>query len=164
MIGGGDWAQDRLVPDCIRALREGKPVVVRNPGSTRPWQHVLEPLSGYLTLAAALLREKSDPALCSAFNFGPGDGSTRSVRALVLALLRHWPGQWEKAADSAAPHEAGKLDLAIDKAVRLLHWKPIWSFEETVEKTVSWYRRQSEGGDPWDLTNAQIQKYFGVAP
>ena len=143
VIGGGDWAQDRLVPDCMRALRKGGTIEVRNPDSTRPWQHVLEPLSGYLTLAAALARAKPDPALCSAFNFGPSAGSTRSVRDLVTALLRHWPGKWREVVDTAGPHEAGKLDLAIDKAGSLLGWKPTWSFDETVEQTVHWYRRYS---------------------
>jgi CDP-glucose 4,6-dehydratase len=164
VIGGGDWAEDRLVPDCVRALQKGAIITVRNPGSTRPWQHVLEPLSGYLTLAAALARDGSNPALCSEFNFGPGDGSTRSVRDLVSALLLHWPGQWRAAADHAAPHEAGKLDLAIDKAARLLQWKPVWSFDQTVEQTVSWYRRNFEGGCAWDLTSAQIRKYLDVSP
>jgi CDP-glucose 4,6-dehydratase len=164
VIGGGDWAEDRLVPDCIRALQKGGAIMVRNPGSTRPWQHVLEPLSGYLTLAAALMGEKASPAFCSSFNFGPRAGSTRSVRDLVLAILHHWPGEWREAADSIAPHEAGKLDLAIDKVAQLLGWKPAWSFDETVEQTVSWYRRHSEGGCAWDLTTAQIQKYLGVSP
>jgi CDP-glucose 4,6-dehydratase len=163
VIGGGDWAEDRLVPDCIRALQKGEVILVRNPGSTRPWQHVLEPLSGYLTLAAALAREGSNSELCSAFNFGPAHGSTRSVRDLVAAILRHWPGKWQEAVNAAAPHEASKLNLAIDKAARLLKWKPVWSFDETVAQTVSWYRQNFAGGGAWDLTRAQIRKYLEVS-
>jgi CDP-glucose 4,6-dehydratase len=162
VIGGGDWGEDRLVPDCVRALRDGLTIKIRNPASTRPWQHVLEPLSGYLVLAAALADGKAEG--CSAFNFGPGDGSTRSVGDLVTAILRRWPGKWEEIADFSAPHEARRLDLAIDKAAHALDWKPMWSFDETVEQTVSWYRNHFEGGSAWDLTLVQIQSYFGARP
>ncbi len=159
VLGGGDWAEDRLVPDCIRALRQGGTIRVRNPQSTRPWQHVLEPLSGYLTLAAALRREPGDPALASAFNFGPGVSSNRPVRDLVEAIVRHWPGKWEETPDDAAVHEAGKLNLAPDKAFHLLGWRPVWAFEETIRQTVEWYRRQAEGAGAWDLTVGQIRRY-----
>ncbi len=165
VIGGGDWAVDRLVPDCLRALQKGEIIRVRNPDSTRPWQHVLEPLSGYLTLAAALLWEPDNRALSSAFNFGPGTASNRSVRDLVTAILRYWPGQWEDATAPDAFHEAGKLNLATDKALHLLGWQPVWPFEETVKQTVAWYRRYHEGAEPWDLTVGQIQDYLAcVSP
>jgi CDP-glucose 4,6-dehydratase len=163
VIGGGDWAEDRLVPDCLRALQKGETIRVRNPDSTRPWQHVLEPLGGYLVLAAALARPGADPALATAFNFGPGISSNRPVSDLVEEILRHWPGRWESCADAAAPHEAGKLNLATEKAFHLLGWQPVWDFEETVKQTVEWYRREAEGADAWGLTAAQIAHYVACA-
>ncbi len=159
VIGGGDWAQDRLVPDCLRALREGRTVRVRNPASTRPWQHVLEPLGGYLVLAAAMARDGADPALASAFNFGPGLASNRTVGELVESILQRWPGRWETAPDPAGPHEAGKLNLATDKAFHLLGWQPAWAFDETVARTVEWYRREGKGEEAWALTAEQIGHY-----
>lgn len=160
VIGGGDWAKDRIVPDCIRSLTKGEAIPVRNKVATRPWQHVLEPLSGYLLLAAriyeqaldstnrppvsGLLSPQSGPStldpLCSAFNFGPALESNRTVDDLVTELLKHWPGTWEDQSDPNAPHEAGKLNLATDKAAHLLNWFPVWNFEQTVKQTISWYR------------------------
>jgi len=139
VIGGGDWAQDRIVPDCIRALQCGNPIPVRNPKATRPWQHVLEPLSGYLLLAARIYGASLDD-LCSAFNFGPRHESNRSVAEMVQEILTHWPGTWEDKSELGAPHEAGRLNLAIDKAFHLLAWQPVWSFGQAVAKTVEWYR------------------------
>jgi CDP-glucose 4,6-dehydratase len=163
VIGGGDWAKDRLVPDCVRALKSGEVVKVRNPASTRPWQHVLEPLSGYLFLAAALSRSDASPELASAFNFGPDAASHRTVRDVVEAVLRHWPGRWQDASDAASLHEAGKLSLATGKASRLLGWKPVWNFDQTVDQTVAWYRRHAEGASAWELTKAQIHDYLEQA-
>jgi CDP-glucose 4,6-dehydratase len=184
VIGGGDWALDRIVPDCIRAIRAGKPVPVRNKTSTRPWQHVLEPLSGYLTLAAALTREfphrnegdevdeNKEPRtknqeqgthieeLSSAFNFGPALSSNRTVADLVQEILLHWPGHWEDRSDPQAPHEAGKLNLATDKAFHLLAWQPRWDFPTTIQKTVEWYLKAHEGHNPADLTQRQIVEYM----
>lgn len=199
VIGGGDWAEDRIVPDLVRALKAGQPVPVRNKTSTRPWQHVLEPLSGYLRLAAGLAAASrvehgagsvahdapgathASPApstplalaphggaqpfhlstaeLCSAFNFGPHLESNRTVKDLVEEALRHWPGRWEDRSDPQAPHEAGKLNLVWDKAHHLLGWSPRWSFAETVEKTMAWYRAAAEGADPAELTRRQIAEY-----
>jgi CDP-glucose 4,6-dehydratase len=172
IIGGGDWAQDRIVPDCIRALQRGEAIHVRNPDSTRPWQHVLEPLNGYLTLASrlqALLhpppgQPRGEPRaglsrLCSAFNFGPALSSNRPVSALVNELLRHWPGTWRHNQDPAAPHEAGLLNLATDKAFHLLGWQPRWNFERTVQETVGWYR-QTPNTDVRDYTRKQITDFF----
>jgi CDP-glucose 4,6-dehydratase len=142
VIGGGDWAPDRLLPDCIRALQARQPIPVRNPSSVRPWQHVLEPLSGYLCLAAALTGlPRCDSTLCSAFNFGPRHDASRTVAALVEEVLNHWPGTWKDTSDPAAPHEAALLRLSIDKAQALLGWSPVWGFARTVEQTVSWYRQ-----------------------
>jgi CDP-glucose 4,6-dehydratase len=144
VIGGGDWAKDRLVPDCIRALQKNQPIPVRNPRATRPWQHVLEPLSGYLWLGASLaepkLRRCDLSLLASPFNFGPNRDAHRTVEELVEEVLRHWPGTWRDKTDPKAPHEAGCLQLSTDKAAGLLRWFPIWSFSEAVEKTVEWYR------------------------
>lgn len=145
VIGGGDWATDRLVPDCVRALRDGREVLVRNPDSTRPWQHVLEPLSGYLTLGMRQ-REALDTGtrddrmrLSSAFNFGPDSSSVRSVGELVEEVITHLPGLWARAVSAAAPHEAGQLSLASEKASQLLHWRPVWGFAETVRQTMGGY-------------------------
>jgi len=146
VIGGGDWAQDRIVPDCIRALQRSDPISIRNPNATRPWQHVLEPLSGYLSLSARILQASHTPepsigdSLCSAFNFGPRHESNRSVAELVQEILKHWPGSWKDKSERNPPHEAGRLNLAIDKAFHFLGWQPAWDFEKAVAKTVEWYR------------------------
>ncbi len=158
VIGGGDWAEDRITPDIVRALAKGQPVGVRNPAAVRPWQHVLEPLSGYLTLAERLYRS-DDPTLASAFNFGPEPGDTRTVSALVDEALKHWSGQREAATQADAPHEAGLLSLTIDRAAAVLGWRPRWRFEDTVAATIDWYRQVENGADPLALTEAQIEAY-----
>lgn len=157
VVGGGDWAKDRIVPDCIRALQNSQPIPVRNPIATRPWQHVLEPLSGYLWLAASLTR---DPSLAAAFNFGPTHESNRTVAALVQEILKHWPGRWEDKSDPQAVHEAGLLQLSIDKAHASLGWSPVWSFPTAIEQTVKWYR---EPVRKRELTAAQIAEYAAKA-
>lgn len=165
VIGGGDWAKDRIVPDCIRALREGQPIPVRNKVATRPWQHVLEPLAGYLWLAGALsglhppFYNFSLGQYISGFNFGPSLNSNRTVAELVSAVLKYWPGQWVDMSDPAAVHEAKLLNLAIDKAFHLLNWSPTWDFQETVHQTVDWYRQVDAGGDPAEVTRSQITSY-----
>ncbi len=168
VIGGGDWAVDRILPDTVRALTKGETILVRNPASTRPWQHVLEPLSGYLHLAAVIsspaseLGRRLQQSDCS-FNFGPYLDSNRSVGQLVEEILRHWPGTWENLGDPNAPHEASLLNLAIDKAYHLLAWKPVWDFEQCVEKTVAWYRMVNDGGDSLTVTDGQITEYEAAA-
>ena len=166
VIGGGDWAQDRIVPDCVRALRENTPVPVRNKVATRPWQHVLEPLSGYLQLAARLAANHGLPlppeTYQSGFNFGPALTSNKTVAELVLEILKHWPGTWEDRSDPSAPHEAVKLNLATDKAFHLLDWEPRWDFQQTVQHTVEWYRSAAGCRSTAEfraLTSAQIQSY-----
>jgi CDP-glucose 4,6-dehydratase len=156
VIGGGDWAADRILPDAIRALAAAEPVAVRNPSATRPWQHVLEPLGGYLLLAEKLLREEAEPG---AFNFGPSLEANRSVRELVEAALAQWPGSWRDLSDPTAPHEAGRLHLQIDKAHHQLGWQPHWNFSTTVERTVSWYRRVHEGASPLECCLADLEAY-----
>lgn len=165
VIGGGDWAEDRIVPDAVRALAKDRPIPVRNPAATRPWQHVLEPLGGYLLLAARLACESPGVAphesLRGAFNFGPRPESNRTVRDVVEEILKHWPGTWEDRSDPAAPHEAGLLNLAHEKAFHLLGWGPGWDFAETLRRTVSWYRDIARGGNPVMLTLSQIHDYVG---
>jgi CDP-glucose 4,6-dehydratase len=119
VIGCGDWAADRIVPDAMRALGCGEPIGVRNPAATRPWQHVLEPLSGYLCLAERL---SAGASLADAFHFGPLLEVNHSVRELVEEALRHWPGTWIDQNDAKAPHEASLLNLLIDKAHHQLGW------------------------------------------
>ena len=141
VIGGGDWAADRIVPDAIRACVAGKPISVRHPQATRPWQHVLEPLAGYLTLAQRLYAEP----LChsKAYNFGPAAAANRTVQELVEHLLPHWPGAagWRDVSQPGAPHEAGLLHLVADRAQQQLGWRPRWDFATTVARTAGWYHR-----------------------
>lgn len=165
VVGGGDWALDRIVPDCIRALQRKEAIAVRNKVATRPWQHVLEPLSGYLWLAAVL----SDPALllgarpsglAGAFNFGPANQSNRTVADLVQEVLKGWPGSWVDRSDPKASHEATLLNLSTDKAFHLLKWRPLWSFEETVAETVGWYRAVDvAAAEARTVTTRQIAAY-----
>lgn len=157
VIGGGDWAEDRIVPDAMRALAAGEPIPVRHPSATRPWQHVLEPLNGYLVLAERLASAGSRYA--SSFNFGPSLDSNRSVRELVEAALQHWPGNWQDLSDPAAPHEAGRLHLQIDKAHHQLSWRPRWDFATTVARTVAWYRAVHEGASALDCCLSDLEAY-----
>lgn len=166
VIGGGDWAIDRIMPDCIRALEQGKPIYVRNKTATRPWQHVMEPLSGYLWLAALLSRPDLRPSesrlLCSAFNFGPTSEANRSVAKVVEAVLDHWPGEWVDKSDPNAVHEANSLHLVIDKARELLGWTPVLKFSETIAQTVKWYRFAKECNELYaisEFTSQQIADY-----
>jgi len=164
VIGGGDWAMDRIVPDIMRCVFEGKPVPVRNKLSTRPWQHVLEPLSGYLWLAALMslpgIMPHPNISLSSAFNFGPPLDSNRTVCDLVNGFLRHLQGTWVDASNPHEPHEASKLNLAIDKAFHLLGWNPTWCFETCVEQTALWYRSVRDGQDPISVTESCIERYL----
>jgi CDP-glucose 4,6-dehydratase len=160
VIGGGDWALDRIVPDCIRALRAGESIPVRNKIATRPWQHVLEPLSGYLWLAAELDR---NPHLASAFNFGPALSSNRTVAELVMEILKHKAGVWIDASDPHAVHEASKLNLATDKAFHLLQWQPVWNFEQTIAVTAEWYLQEPASTNIQALTQGHIRSYQSAA-
>jgi len=168
VIGGGDWAEDRIVPDSIRALSAGKSIPVRNPNFTRPWQHVLEPLSGYLLLGARLeeaRRKKSTTEIArfaQAFNFGPEPDANRSVRELVEEVLHYWPGSWAQVHQESHLKEAPLLSLAIEKAKETLGWRPRWNFAETVHQTVSWYREYSSHKSTMiDFTQKQISAYAG---
>lgn len=159
VIGGGDWSNDRIVPDCLRALRNSEPIVLRRPQSTRPWQHVLEPLGGYMALAAALVR---DPARFSgAWNFGPDGEATQTVHALAQKIIECWgSGKIEIRGVASDPHEAGLLHLNCDKARHVLGWRPRWDFDATVSKTVDWYRAVLAGEPAVKVSNEQIECYM----
>jgi CDP-glucose 4,6-dehydratase len=162
VIGGGDWAQDRIVPDCMRALRAGSPLHLRNPSARRPWQHVLEPLAGYLLLAEKLHLAADPTHLMGAFNFGPVTASNRTVADLAAEIFKDWPGQARHHAETGAPHEAGELNLAIEKAFHRLGWSPRWDFARTVQETVRWYRACPPGATAEGLcafTLGQIEAY-----
>lgn len=163
VIGGGDWALDRIVPDCMRALLDGNQINVRNPLATRPWQHVLEPLGGYLLLGEKLLKTSDSKGLepfCGGFNFGPLIGSNKTVERLVSEVLSVWgSGSWTFEKQHAV-HEASLLNLTIDKAYHLLGWQPVWDFKETIRRTVEWYRVcQDMPEEIPQLTLQQISDY-----
>lgn len=161
VIGGGDWALDRILPDCIRSLQKNEPIGVRNPLATRPWQHVLEPLSGYLWLAAQLV---GCPQLAEAFNFGPDEDSNRTVGELVSELLKHRPGKWMDQSNPNAPHEARLLQVCSEKAHRLLGWSPVWGFAEAVRETVQWYQNaECDPGCVQAITRRQLDAYTAAA-
>lgn len=159
VMGGGDWSPDRIVPDCIRALKEEQPIRLRHPDATRPWQHVLEPLAGYLVLAQSLT---DDPGrFRGSYNFGPDTATLKTVRELAESIIREWGGGSIELVESEKGYaEAGLLHLNSDKARQMLGWRPRWDFQETVEKTVGWYREYLKGSDPLRLTRTQIQEYM----
>jgi CDP-glucose 4,6-dehydratase len=164
VIGGGDWAADRIVPDCVRAWSSDNLVELRNPNSTRPWQHVLEPLSGYLALAAEL--HQKDELHGEPFNFGPPAHQNSTVLSLVKAMSGHWDKvRWEdNSGDEKEPYESGLLKLNCDKALYHLNWQAILSFQETVKMTAEWYCSYYE--DPStirDVTLAHIGEYESMA-
>ena len=166
VIGGGDWARDRLVPDAIKSLAAGEPIPVRNPQAVRPWQFVLEPLSGYLWLAARLWQQGDE--LASGWNFGPNDDVIMNVGEIATRLAGRWgSGSWQDRADSSfsAPHEANYLQLDCSKARRLLDWFPVYGIEQAIDATVAWYKYyyQHPGGNAYDLTLAQIIDYVRQA-
>lgn len=165
VIGGGDWAMDRIIPDSIRALQHHEAIPVRNPAATRPWQHVLEPLSGYLWLAASLSAANDmRSTLETAFNFGPEKEANRNVGELADEVLKHWPGRWEDKSDPRAHHEAKLLMLSIARAKTMLCWKPIWNFETAIARTVEWYRGVNQNAaEAEDLTLRQIAEYEDTA-
>lgn len=165
VIGGGDWSEDRIVPDCVRAWSCGETVKLRRPGATRPWQHVLESLSGYLALAMDLhddARLHGEP-----FNFGPPAQENHTVGALVAAMAQHWDrARWEDISDRVGgPYESGYLKLNCDKAFHHLHWRSIWDFEATVRETALWYRRyyETQGACIAEFTEHQIATYSASA-
>lgn len=161
VIGGGDLAVDRIVPDIIRARETRRPLAVRNPSATRPWQHVLEPLSGYLWLGACLASSRlaaRPDEVATNFNFGPDAEAVRNVGNLVEGFVRAWP-DLRVEAGPPGPHEAARLSLSIAKAARVLGWKPVWDFSRTVERTAGWYANPN----PASACAADIDAYVGAA-
>lgn len=158
VIGGGDWAADRLVPDILRALSAGQPVAVRNPGAVRPWQHVLEPLCGYLSLAQALYI--SGPKYAGAWNFAAEEADARPVRWIVERFLAHWGGaaSWREE-PGEHPHETNMLRLDASKARAALGWKPRWPLPKTIEKIVEWHQGFLRGAEMHALSQSQIRAY-----
>jgi CDP-glucose 4,6-dehydratase len=158
VIGGGDWAADRLVPDVLSAFAQGRAAHIRNPNAVRPWQHVLEPLSGYLSLCEHLYRNPSDFA--GAWNFGPREEDAQPVRWVVERLAATWGSDatWDFDT-SQQPHEAHYLKLDISKARTELNWRPRWALGQALEKTVAWYRSHSDGAVTRNLTIEQIGAY-----
>jgi CDP-glucose 4,6-dehydratase len=164
VIGGGDWALDRIVPDCITACSLNKIVELRNPKATRPWQHVLEPLSGYLNLAYKLNLDDSFHG--EPFNFGPPANQNNSVGELVVEMSKYWNNiKWKDVSSNyGGPYESGLLKLNCDKALHYLKWKAIWDFETTIKNTVMWYKSYYEDNvDMKKLTENQINSYMSQA-
>lgn len=159
VIGGGDWAEDRLMPDIIRAFQAGHPVTIRHPDAVRPWQHVLEPLSGYLLLAERLWTE--GPVYAEGWNFGPREEDAQPVHWLVERLAALWGegAGWRQDGDPH-PHEANYLKLDCAKAHEQLGWRPRWNLERALAETVAWYRAHQAGEDLQAVTLAQIESYW----
>lgn len=158
VIGGGDWAKDRIIPDIVRALSTDKPVKVRNPSAVRPWQHVLEPLGGYLLLGARLAAEPIRYG--GSWNFGPHLQDTLPVSSLVDVALQAWgAGKYETPALVKQPHEAGLLKLDISKALNELGWQPRYSAADSIRKTIAWYKALANGVATADLVQTDIEAY-----
>lgn len=159
VIGGGDWSLDRLVPDIIRQLSKGCDIEIRNPNSIRPWQHVVEPLFGYMQLGVMLT---SNPLLYSnAYNFGPSSTDVLSVEEVVLKAIKFWgTGNYKKDLNKNNPHEAGVLKLDISKALDELNWKPILDSSESIERTIKWYKNYNNGHSAIDLMKTDIDFYL----
>ena len=156
VIGGGDWQKDRLIPDCIKALENNKPIEIRNSSFTRPWQHVLEPLSGYLLLASKMYQEPGK--LSGAWNFGPNYESVVSVGEIVSMIIEKWEnGKWLDISNKSEPHEANLLSLDISKARNLLNWQPKWDIQKCIEKTVDWYKNIGKN-DLYNVCRKQIKE------
>jgi len=164
-IGGGDWAADRIVPDTVRALAVNRPVVLRNPKALRPWQHVLDPLCGYLMLAGRMILSE-EPGLCSAWNFGPGPASTVTGQQVVEELFRNWgSGRWEDANPVDRLREEQALRLSNDRAREELGWRPRWDFQESVRRTSRWYKSfyEDPSSSTRDLCLRDISDYESAA-
>lgn len=161
VIGGGDWSEDRLIPDAIKAFEANKPLMIRNPLATRPWQHVLEPLSGYLILAQALYERGL--AFASGWNFGPQDEDNRSVQEVVDLLISGWGDStsWEKEG-SEHPHEANLLKLDCSKARAQLGWAPKWNLENAVQKIVEWQKAYQAKKNMQEVSLTQINQYMST--
>lgn len=160
VIGGGDFAADRIIPDCVRAMEKAEAIIVRNPYSTRPYQHVLEPVITYLTLAAM---QYENPGLAGSYNVGPDDCDCVTTGDLVDLFCEKWGGsaQWKNVSEADAPHEANFLKLDCSKIKAALGWKPRWHITDAVEKTVEWSKVYLAGGDISAVMEKQIKEYIG---
>lgn len=163
VIGGGDWTEYALVPTCIEYLKKHVPIPIKNPSATRPWQHVLEPLSGYLKLGERLLNSDTENirSYCDAFNFGPSVKSNKTVKEFVEKLIHYWgEGQWEQISAAEIQHEATLLHLATEKAYHQLQWQPLWNLNTAVRQTVAWYKMAiNEPSQLKNFTVDQINQY-----
>ena len=161
VIGGGDYATDRIIPDCIRAVESGKEIVLRNPNSTRPYQHVLECLSGYLLLAQ---KQYEDKSFAGSYNFGPDEESCVTTGELATLFCDSWGAgaTWKNVSEENAPHEANFLKLDCSKSKSVLDWKPHWGIRTAVEKIVAWEKAVQGGTSAADATDGQIREYFGI--
>lgn len=160
VIGGGDFAKDRIIPDCVRAMENRTEIIVRNPYSTRPYQHVLEPVTTYLMLAAI---QYDNPALAGSYNIGPDDCDCAATGELVDIFCKAWGegASWKNVAEANAPHEANFLKLDCSKIKSALKWKPRWHITDAVEKTVEWSKVYLSGGDVSEIMEKQIREYMG---
>ena len=159
VIGGGDWADDRLIPDILRSFEKNKPVVIRNPKATRPWQHVLEPLSGYLILAQNLYKDQKKYA--EGWNFGPNEKDVQPVDWILDKMISKWPNSSWELDNNSNPHEAGFLKLDISKAKSKLDWSPVWELSQTLEKIVSWHQAWLNKDDMQAVCLTEIEEYTG---
>ena len=159
VIGGGDWAEDRIVPDCIRAIENKLPIKLRNPNATRPWQHVLEPLSGYMMLAAKLYEQPE--RYVGSWNFGPSTSQVRTVKEVATSIVQTIGyGDIEIVGSQDQHHEARLLQLNCDKAHHDIGWYPRWGVEKTLSATANWYKTIMAGGNVEDITRTQLQDFF----
>lgn len=159
VIGGGDWSEDRLIPDLVRSVEAGKPLNIRSPNATRPWQHVLECLSGYLMLGQQLL--EGNKSCADSWNFGPDREGNRQVQQVLAALKSDWPNIELNFSDTPQPHEAQLLHLDSGKAREELSWRPVWTFDEGVAATAEWYRAWMEQENVISLN--QLESYIKIA-
>ena len=160
VVGGGDWAKDRLIPDIVKGIIYKEPIKVRNPNSVRPWQHVLEPLRGYIMLAKKLYQEHENSDFQTSFNFGPNSTSNRTVLDLVNEINKNWECNVDFPQTSDRLHESKRLLLNIEKANAELDWYPYLSFEETISRTISWYKEVNEGADPYKRCMNDLNYYM----
>jgi len=158
VIGGGDWADDRLIPDILRSFEKNEPVIIRNPKATRPWQHVLEPLSGYLVLAQKMYRDQNKYA--EGWNFGPNEQDVKSVDWILNKMIAKWPNSSWELDSSSNPHEANFLQLDISKAESKLGWKPIWELSHTLEKIIDWHQAWINKEDMQTVCLSEIKAYM----
>jgi len=158
VIGGGDWGEDRLIPDCVKTLSKNKAINIRNPQSTRPWQYVLEPLSGYLLLGSKMY--KDGKKYSSAWNFGPNDNDIIKVEEIVKSVIKNWGNGDYELDTSSQPHEAGLLKLDTSKARTLLGWKPVFNIYETIKRTINWYKYFYNGVEKEKLYKISVNEIW----